>query len=67
MLAVTGYQMLSIVFAGDHCQDYDGCASNPCEHGGTCRARYFSDTYTCRCEDDYSGRYFQHFIPNRQT
>jgi hypothetical protein len=42
-------------FAGDHCEvDVDGCASNSCLNGGTCRDG--ADGYVCDCSRGFGGR-----------
>ena len=33
--------------------EYNNCASNPCENGGTCR--HVQDTYKCYCSQGFFG------------
>ncbi|KAJ7385723.1 hypothetical protein OS493_013754 [Desmophyllum pertusum] len=32
------------------------CESFPCQHGGTCKALYETDDYSCTCAQNYTGR-----------
>ena len=33
--------------------DTDGCATNPCKNGGTCKDAV--NSYTCKCKPGYQG------------
>ncbi|KAL9966882.1 hypothetical protein ACROYT_G025019 [Oculina patagonica] len=38
------------------------CEIFPCLHGGTCRALYEKNDYSCDCSEDYSGKNCQKFL-----
>ena len=43
-----------VCFAGDLCEEENGCASEPCSNGGTCRSLPAGEFY-CQCLEGYEG------------
>ncbi|XP_033102535.1 uncharacterized protein LOC117105481 isoform X2 [Anneissia japonica] len=46
-------------YTTNQCENIDYCASNPCEHNGTCIPAKCN--FTCECMTDYSGSFCENF------
>ena len=56
-------------YIGKHCEVFDACWSNPCQHGGTCtnlylQSRHSGRRYSCQCSEGFLGLECQYVASN---